>query len=404
MIIKKYSFSKIFFWAGIISLSIIYMILWAKMIRNPAERTGTDFIIFWTAGRISQKYDVSQVYNIELQTETEANIIGLPLKANEILPFNHPPHSLPFLIILVGKNYIKSFSLWALLNIAFYIYSFFLLMKGNKTKPHDLRQNLKIAISLLLFFPIFTSILLGQDTAILFFGVTLLIFGTKRNDNLLIALGLTLASIRPHIAIVLATVFFFHHKKTLKYFMVVFTIFSLLSFFALGNRGTQDFVNVLLISATQKGYGIKPDAMMNLSGLLTRSFPALKENIIRFINWGAYGISTIFLLISFKREKKFETTHITQAIIFSLFFAPHLNYHDLSLLAIPVYLLLTSKNFPFTDKYRPLIALTLSLSLIFTQPIPFLYYSLPYLLMLLLIVFTQKESKTHKNKDSFSNA
>ena len=66
---KTISFSKIIFWTGAISLLLVYIILWAEMIASPSERTGTDFIAFYSAGRIAQERGSSKVYDIDLQQE-----------------------------------------------------------------------------------------------------------------------------------------------------------------------------------------------------------------------------------------------------------------------------------------------------------------------------------------------
>ena len=195
-----------------------------------------------------------------------------------------------------------------------------------------------------------------------------------------------------------------YQKKFLLYFIGLASLLVLFSIGILGIAGSRDFIQILIISGKGTGYGTNEIAMFNLIGLLTRIFPALSFNSIHLIGWLAYLISIITLSTIWARTGTIKTPHLSLAIIFSLFFAPHLHYHDLTLLIIPIFLLLISEKLPISQENLPLVPLAISFILIFTQPIPFLYYSLPYLLMLSLIIFMQREFRTHKNTGSFPNA
>ena len=51
----QFKLQRIFVLAGMLSLFVVYLILWGRMIVNPADRTGTDFIAFYAAGRVAQE-------------------------------------------------------------------------------------------------------------------------------------------------------------------------------------------------------------------------------------------------------------------------------------------------------------------------------------------------------------
>ena len=149
---------------------------------------------------------------------------------------------------------------------------------------------------------------------------------------------------------------------------------------------------------------MKEASMFNLGGLLMRVFPFLSLAIIHVITWITYVLSIVTMSIYWKNTTDKHSPALSFSIILSLFFAPHLHYHDLALLIIPIFLVLIAGKLPVSQKDIHLVPLAISLVLIFTQPIPLFYYSLPYLLMISLIIFTQKESKTHKNTDLSPNA
>jgi hypothetical protein len=65
----------------------------------------------------------------------------------------------------------------------------------------------------LLFEPLFISVLKGQDSALLLLGGLLWFCGLTRNNDRLAGLGLSLTLIRPQIAILLAVPFLFRQRK-----------------------------------------------------------------------------------------------------------------------------------------------------------------------------------------------
>jgi hypothetical protein len=51
-IMRTANIRRIFITVGIISLSISYVGIWFRLINDPVERTGSDFIAFYSARRI----------------------------------------------------------------------------------------------------------------------------------------------------------------------------------------------------------------------------------------------------------------------------------------------------------------------------------------------------------------
>jgi hypothetical protein len=46
---------------GLVSLALVYVVLWLGMIGDPRERTGADFIAFYAAGRIARTEGAARV-------------------------------------------------------------------------------------------------------------------------------------------------------------------------------------------------------------------------------------------------------------------------------------------------------------------------------------------------------
>ena len=378
-----------FFLAGTVSLLLVYVILWMQMIVSPAERTGTDFIAFYTAGRVAQEHGIPNVYNIAYQQDVQENLLGFSLADNQPLLYNHLPFLVPLLALITQDNYVASFFLWMLIQLALYGASFYILAQLPSNLWTDkTRRNL--VVSGILFFPIFVSLLLGQDTAFLFLGVSLFVYGALHKKDPLSGIGLALTTVRPHLTLVLALPLLFKNRKAFGYFSIFGGLLALFSVGILGLEGTRNFIQILTISGEGTWYGMKETSMFNLIGLLTRAFTFLDPNAIHIIGWSAYILSTIILSLFWVRAETVKSYQLSLAILFSIFFAPHLHYHDLSLLIIPILLVLGSGKLPVDQNNLPLVPLAISLLLIFTQPVPALYFSLPYFLLILLVVFMQK--------------
>jgi hypothetical protein len=376
---KTLDVAFIFKVSAVLSLSVAYIVQWTTMIGSPSLRTGTDFIIFYTAGRAAQWYGYSSVYNIAIQQKIQESVVGFPLAQGQVLPYNHIPYLVPLLSLLVSANYVASFLRWAALMLIFHAITTMLLV-------HNLKSASKSTLfaGAMLFFPFFQSLLLGQDTAFLFFGVAIWVVGMIQKKDWLAGIGLAMTSVRPHLCIVLAAPFLFRRQSVLRYFLASITVLILVSLLLLGPNGTLDFLKMLQISAGGTWYGMHQTAMVNLIGMAMRLLPFVQANIIRAAGWGGYFVGIFLAVILWQKEAPL-TTKIGVTIILALFFAPHLHSHDLTLLLAP--LMFASQS------NERVLYLLLGISLLFLL-LPFLHYVLPYALYVGLLWMLEKKPNT----------
>jgi hypothetical protein len=226
----------------------------------------------------------------------------------------------------------------------------------------------------------------GQDTAFLFLGAAIWMYGLVTGQEMLAGLGLSLTTVRPHIALILALPMLFRYRKVFTGFVIGSGILALISFLIIGVNGTREFINVILISAGGEWYGMKQYAMYNLIGILMRTLPWLEAETIRTVGWIVYGITIIALCIFWARSKNLEAGKIGLTVILALFVVPHLHFHDLTLMLIPIYELVRSSI--QDDRLKTSIAIVLpiaiSLLLLLGNISPLLQYTFPYLIMLAL--------------------
>ncbi|HKI52739.1 MAG TPA: hypothetical protein VJ987_01345, partial [Anaerolineales bacterium] len=188
---------------AIISIVIWYGMQWVQMISNPISPTGADFIHFYTAGQFAQKHGYSSVYNVELQQKTENEVAGYQKPECHLLPTNHIPYLIPVLKVLVSDNYAASFMRWAILLLIFFITGNLIFIRSIFPNQSIL-ENLTLLGGAMIFYPFFISLLMGQDSAILYFGGVLWTIGILKKNNWLAGVGLAFLTVRPQVFLILA--------------------------------------------------------------------------------------------------------------------------------------------------------------------------------------------------------
>ena len=391
---KNINIRRIFQISAILSLIIIYLIQWNRIISTPSLRTGADFIAFFAGGRIAQENGFSSAYNIPAQHRIEETLIGFSLTEKQVLLYNHVPYLLPLLKLLVNADYIGSFIRWLILMLCIYAAGSLIFLneifKGGKNEANSI-----LIISTLTFFPFIYSLFIGQDTAMLFLGVSLWCVGILKKQDWLAAAGLALTTVRPHLCLTLAIPFCFRYRKVWWRFMIIAGLLTLTSIFLLEQKGTLDYINILRISANGNWYGMNESSMLNLIGLIWRIYPLTDPRIIHSISW--FGYLTGIGLVSFLwvKSRELDGRLLGASIIIALLFAPHLHFHDLALLIIPLIFAIRIPIPNISPQQISLLPLIISLVFLFEPMRYILPYGLYAALFWWLIKINPKQTQVH---------
>ncbi len=385
---KGVNFRRVLVVGSLAALFIPFIVLWARMITSRTERTGSDFIAFYAAGRVAQTAGLAHVYDPALQQAVEEREVGFVLVPGQVLLYNHVPYLVPLLMTLMSEDYVASFARWVLVLVALFVAGTTLLAGLLRRAGWEKDAVWITAAGMLTFFPLFVSLLNGQDTAFTLLGLCLWLFGLLTGRDWLAGLGLALTTVRPHIAALLAVPFLFRRQKVFGWFCIGTGVLGLVSLSLLGWEGMRGFLDLLLVSTGGEWYGMNEAAMVNLVGLLTRLLSGLESHFIHWAGWGAYLAAGLGLCILWARNRTLDAQHFGQAVILAIFFAPHLHYHDLTLLLIPFVcvMLYMVRNKWVGQEYAALLPLIISLILLLGSLIPGLKYNLPYLVMILLTI------------------
>lgn len=374
--------------ASILSLSISYLGLWIRFINDPVERTGSDFIAFYSSGRVAQAHGYPQVYvPLEVQAVQEQEV-GFDLAEQQVLLFNHPPFLLPILRALFTDQYVESFYRWIFLLIVLYITAIAVLQKipgGYRNSSERQLTSWLTGLSAFLFLPVFFSLMNGQDTAFLLLGAALWMYGLSTGRDVLAGIGLSLTTIRPHVSLLLGLPMLIKHRRVFLIYVIGGGILAVISFLILGVEGTRNYIDILLISARGEWHGMKEEAMFNMIGLFKRVFPWLSAGAIRISGWIVYGLTMLGLLFLWSRNKDRAGNKFGLTVILALVMVPHLHFHDLALLLIPIYELFHSGKIKAASAAA--IPIAASLLLLVSNLSYYLQYTVPYLFMLALMIY-----------------
>jgi hypothetical protein len=313
---------------------LLYSLIWRNVYQHPALE-GVDFLIFYTAGTIARDGTPHLLYDIPTQQTIQQTIVDPDFVPGSLLPYNHPPFLLPIMGWMAGENYHASYLRWTLLLLLLLGACGLLITHLLHTQSWRTPQAVVAALGSLFFYPIFISLLKGQDTIFVLAGVLLWIWALQRQREALAGVAIVLATLRPQLALPLMLPMFVSRPRSRWWLVGSGLLLLLLSFVLIGWQGWRDFLHMLLLTAQGAGMGIHQDRMYNLSGLLLRLAPDLPPAIIRGSGWGGFLLACS--LLSWLWWRRRAATHpplplLGLTLVLSLFASPHLHFHDVSLL------------------------------------------------------------------------
>lgn len=377
--IKRPNLTFVFQSALILSLVFLYVYQWTTMILSPSLRTGTDFISYYAVGRIAQEHGFSKIYDIGLQRQYQEGQVGFSLDEKQVLLYLHVPYTAPIIALVTGRNYTFSFICWAILMAGLYIITAELIGMWF-FQAVEAKAKRSIFIGVMSFFPLFYSLLLGQDTAILFLGGMLWLAGLFKKNDSMAALGLALTTVRPHVCLTLAIPTLFTNRRVWLRFTIFAGALALLSLLLIGKEGMIDFVHILRVGASGEWFGMNERDMPNFIGLFMRLCTGCDTSLLRSFGWIMYGIGIAAATLFWRRNQRSELSSAGLTTLIALFTAPHLHYHDLTLLLIPMVVLIQQEDECF-GKRPGLMLPVASFLLAITQSLFFT----PYLVIALLV-------------------
>ncbi|MFZ5882861.1 MAG: glycosyltransferase family 87 protein [Chloroflexota bacterium] len=334
---KTLNVRRILTLAAILSLAVYYALTWTNMLDDLYERTGSDFMGFYTFGRISQSQGYPSIYKIEEQQKLQEEIVG-----HSVTPifYTHLPFIAPLARLLVVEDYIVSFKRWALVLLFLNALNVYLLMNLLQVSSFTKWNLVVLGLGAYLFDPTFSGFMNGQDTAILLTGAALWAYGLFSKEDFPAGLGLSLTTVRPQIALFLAIPFLFHRRRVLWGFVLGGSTLALISLGLLGKDGTLRFIeSIRYIEGTVWRENHALD-MPTISGIIRRNFTVSNYEPIQKMVWLCYALGIAAFGLWWRKLPALDERHIGLLSLSAIFFVPYAHYHDLILLLIPIFCLI----------------------------------------------------------------
>jgi hypothetical protein len=316
-------------------LIAIYVRLWVGLLGLPALG-GTDYISFYTAGRIARSGAYRQLYDLKLQYAIQSPIIGPNFVPGGVMVSVHPPFLAPLLGLISFDDYRAAYITWCVVLVAVLALCGWVVARFLGERGFDRRASLLGAAGALLFYPVFISLLKGQDSAFVLLGALVWMWALLARRERLAGAALALALLKPQIGLALALPLLASRNRSAWWFCGTSAALGLYSLLMVGWGGVLDLVGLMRLSSDGWGYGINQQAMYNFLGLLVRGAPGMGSATLSALKWALY-VLTIALLcwLWWGRREALTIEHIGVAVVLCVFSSPHLHLHDLSLLLLP---------------------------------------------------------------------
>jgi hypothetical protein len=324
-----------------LSLAISYIGLWIIQAQR-GNLWRADFSAFYTGWAIVRDGKGSQIYNFELETQYQQNILGGRSFAEGLLPFNNPPHVALIFAPLAYLSLKNSYMVWTLIQIGLFAYLFWLLNKLSADWTSEERRMLLITAAALP--SVLINFLLGAYSLLMLISLLQYTEALRRDRPIQVGLWFTIGMIKPQVmllpgAILLAA------RRWRAFLACLFgtTGLFLISSMILDWKIWPDYLSQLRSTSNFFGsYGIDPRSMYNFRGTLALLMGTKHAAVINLISSLALIGSIIFIFWlwrgAWRPESHGFSLRMALTLILGSFFSLHANPQDgLFLIAPAVY-------------------------------------------------------------------
>jgi len=314
--------------------------------RDLVRKGYPDFTIYYSAGMMVRRGLGQEIYNRVEQFKVQKEFAPDVTIRLDALPFNHPPFEALFFVPFAYFSYFPAFVLWDCLNVGILIAIPFLL-RAHVTELQQYPWPVWVLASLG-FFPIFLSLLQGQDSILLLLLYTLAFVCLKKDAEALAGALLALGLFKPHLILPFVFLWLIRSgKKSLYGFLSMAAALGLVSLAIVGARGFLSYPGyVLQLEKTMGGGAIKPSDMPNLRGVVYTLTHTPYSGVITIAL--SCGILALAAWLCRKKEPMPELFgwKFSLAVVTTIMISYHCLGYDLSILFLPIALMVAQLEHP----------------------------------------------------------
>jgi len=262
-------YKKLHILVATFSWGVLLSYLWmAPRAYDRMSRGYGDFSNFYTAGKILQRGQGKQLYDLALQTQVQNEFSEASALRNRALPYMRPPFEALLFVPLCHFPFARAYAIWVVLSMflvgvtAAYLRS---RIPGLAATPWWVYCPLCFS-----FYPIVFGLILGQDAALVFFLFGLATVKLLEGQDLRAGFWLGLSLIKFQLVLPLLFILFLKKQfRALAGFSLVAAILGTVSLWVVGVKGLSAYP-AYLWRLNEKGAAaaIYPSVMPSLRGLV----------------------------------------------------------------------------------------------------------------------------------------
>ena len=301
-----------------------------------------DFAAFYTAGKIVQRGQASQLYDRRLQWQVQQQFAASVKTRLGPLPYIRPPFEALLFLPLAYFSYPRAHLIWTALNAIGLLLFLFLLPTGQRGPPRALLVQLLVCLSLL---PVAYDFIAGQDAILLLLVMVIALHFLQRDLDFRSGMVLGLGLFKFNFLIPIILVFMLRRKfGVVLGFAATASIFTLISLVLIGPAALVGYPRYLWELSHTAGVGfIKSQSMPSFRGLLV---PLLGPDLTpSWVHWLLAAIVLAGAVITARiwriddKSPSLMTAGFSMSIVVTIVTSYYSNSYDLVLLLLPILLL-----------------------------------------------------------------
>ena len=302
----------------------------------------SDFTAFYTGGSIVVLGRGSDLYNKELQTQLQGEILDGRSFQDGVLLYNYPPHAVFPFTLLAGLPLLKAYYVWSFVQLILLAWLIHILLRLTRNFSSIERW---LIISAILALPsLLINVLLGAFSLFILNCLLESYLALINDRELSSGSWLGAGFVKPQ-SLILPVMMFAGARRwrALAGIIAVNLIALLITSIAFGWRIWIDYAQIVLSTGRNfNRYGVFPETMYNLKGLLTLQLGNEHAVLINAISIIAFiSVSILAFVVWIKTwdvsRPNFELK-LAITLLAGLFFSLHLNPQDGLLFIVPFYL------------------------------------------------------------------
>lgn len=357
-------------------------------LKDLIARGYPDFAIFYSAGKIIASGQGQNLYDPKLQFQVQQEFASRVSIRHAALPYNHPPFEALVFAPLARIGYLPAYLLWNLINVVI-LCAIPILLRSYVPILSNL-PSWSWTMCSLAFFPIFETLIQGQDSIVLLFAFVLAFVAMKKGQNFSAGCWLALGLFRFHLVLpMLALLLFRRQRKVMIGFSTVAASLLVLSMSAVGWRTTLHYPHYLLqLEASRAGGAIVPSSMPTIQGIVAPLLSLKFDSVVSIAVVGLVSLMLIVVAAQLLHKLQLQPVSNMQfawMIAIAVLLSFHAYAHDLSVLWLAVLLVADHlyRKFPARDR---LIAWVPTILLCLSPLYVFLWFGLGRLNLLVFVL------------------